>query len=81
MVKSNTVISLQLKFTVETNLPVPNPSDTSSAVSSSKSSSSDETSDDIDEENWDFDDPNCRWRPPGQNDEDCGEGVVCPPCG
>jgi hypothetical protein len=31
-------------------------------------------------EAWAYDEPACNWRPLNQDDRDCGEGVVCPPC-
>lgn|GEM_PF-5246804 len=28
-----------------------------------------------------YDEPTCHWTPTKHLDEDCGEGVICPPCG
>lgn len=28
-----------------------------------------------------YDEPRCHWTPSRHLDEDCGEGVICPPCG
>ncbi|MGF1482585.1 MAG: hypothetical protein ACFB4I_24440 [Cyanophyceae cyanobacterium] len=32
------------------------------------------------EDDLGYDEPSCSWNP-GESDDDCGEGVVCPPCG
>jgi hypothetical protein len=32
------------------------------------------------EDSWAYDEPACNWRPLKQDDQDCGDGVVCPPC-
>jgi hypothetical protein len=32
------------------------------------------------EEAWSYDEPSCNWQPLGKQAQDCGEGVVCPPC-
>ncbi|NJN56197.1 MAG: hypothetical protein HC879_01215 [Leptolyngbyaceae cyanobacterium SL_5_9] len=31
-------------------------------------------------EAWAYDEPACNWQPLRQDDQDCGDGVVCPPC-
>ncbi len=28
-----------------------------------------------------YDEPTCHWTPTKHLDENCGEGVICPPCG
>lgn len=32
------------------------------------------------EDAWAYDEPACQWRPLGRDDQDCGDGVICPPC-
>ncbi len=27
-----------------------------------------------------YDEPRCRWKPASQSEGDCGEGLFCPPC-
>jgi len=31
-------------------------------------------------EAWAYDEPACKWQPLRQDDQDCGDGVICPPC-
>lgn len=28
-----------------------------------------------------YDEPRCNWKPTQQSDDDCGDGLDCPPCG
>jgi hypothetical protein len=65
---------------IEKNLPIPNPANTSLA-----SDVRDDTNEPIlsqqDTDDRGFDEPTCDWKPLGRDGEDCGEGVNCPPCG
>jgi hypothetical protein len=39
-----------------------------------------ENSDQENNEDPGYDEPRCNWTPTGHSDDDCGEGVICPPC-
>ena len=80
MMKSNLTRSIRTKQTsaVEITLPTPSP-EPAPPIPPELNGATPVRSDD--EDNQGFDEPSCKWKPLGRNDEDCGEGVICPPCG
>lgn len=39
-----------------------------------------EASDSENDDEFEYDEPRCRWKPASQSEDDCGEGLSCPPC-
>lgn len=32
------------------------------------------------DDEFEYDEPRCRWKPASQSADNCGEGLSCPPC-